>query len=192
MRGSYLVQTWYYSYTIGVTLLRQVIAQQGDRFAATPDVDVVMPTVVHPEVDQLRIISFFADYSTAQLEQIARIALLVQKKQHEPVLTHGGVVIGLYLLMRGTAAVFLPQAKQAAFQLEAPTFFGELAYIDAKPASATVRVASPELEFMVVPRERLLELCNNDPSIGMPLYRNLAMILAERLREANLAMSRIL
>ena len=153
---------------------------------------MVMTTVEHPEAEQLRCLEFFRDYSTEQLQQIARVSLLVRKKINEPILTHGSAVIGLYVLLQGSASVFLPNTRQAAFQIEAPTFLGELAFIDSKPASATVRVASADLEFMVMPRERLLEICKRDPSIGMPLFQNLALILAARLREANLAMSRIL
>lgn len=150
---------------------------------------MVAAAAKHPNIEQLQSLHVFSECSREQLDRVSRTALLFHKIQGEPVLTHGNAVIGLYILLRGTVGIFLPQAKQASFQLVAPTFLGEIAFIDANPASATVRVTSQDLEFIVIPRERLIDLCQADPRIGLVLYRHIAETLANRLRSANLAIA---
>ena len=62
---------------------------------------------------------------------------------------------------------------------------GEMSLIDDKPRSATV-VAAGRVRAAVVPHSALWKLMENDPKIGKQILLNLARILTERLRRANI------
>jgi len=61
-------------------------------------------------------------------------------------------------------------------------FFGELALIDDDKRSATV-IACSNSEFLVISKEKFIELGNNHPEIALPITREIAKILAGRLRK---------
>lgn len=61
-------------------------------------------------------------------------------------------------------------------------FFGEIALIDDDKRSATVQ-ATEDSEFIVVKKEDFLRLGNEHPEIGLPITREIAKILASRLRK---------
>lgn len=61
-------------------------------------------------------------------------------------------------------------------------FFGELALIDDDKRSATV-VATEDSEFLVITKKDFIGLGDSTPAIGLPITRNIAKILASRLRK---------
>lgn len=61
-------------------------------------------------------------------------------------------------------------------------FFGEIALIDDDRRSATV-VATEDSEFLVITKENFQKLGNEHPDIGLPITREIAKILASRLRK---------
>ena len=61
-------------------------------------------------------------------------------------------------------------------------FFGELALIDDDKRSATV-LATEDSEFLVIAKEDFIRLGDLHPSIGLPVTRAIAKILAGRLRK---------
>ena len=61
-------------------------------------------------------------------------------------------------------------------------FFGEIALIDDDKRSATV-MTTEDSDFLVVTKEAFLELGNKHPQIGLPITREIAKILASRLRK---------
>jgi CRP/FNR family cyclic AMP-dependent transcriptional regulator len=62
------------------------------------------------------------------------------------------------------------------------SFFGELALIDDDKRSATV-VATEDSEFLVITKADFTRLGDTYPSIGLPITRAIAKILASRLRK---------
>ena len=65
---------------------------------------------------------------------------------------------------------------------------GEMSLIDDKPRSATV-VATGRVQTAVISNPKLWALMNDDPAIGKQILLNLARILTERLRRANIDLS---
>lgn len=61
-------------------------------------------------------------------------------------------------------------------------FFGELALIDDDKRSATV-IATEDSEFLVITKKDFVSLGDTYPSIGLPITRSIAKILASRLRK---------
>lgn len=62
--------------------------------------------------------------------------------------------------------------------------FGEIALIDERPRSATVRAQEPS-EVIVLPGLALRELLESEPALGLVVMRNLAKVLCGRVRAAN-------
>ena len=62
--------------------------------------------------------------------------------------------------------------------------FGEVALIDEKPRSATVR-AQETTEVVLLPAHELRALMSNQPALGVIVLRNLARVLCARVRASN-------
>ena len=61
-------------------------------------------------------------------------------------------------------------------------FFGEMALIDDDTRSATI-VATEASDFLVIAKEDFLRLGRTNPQIALPITREIAKILASRLRK---------
>lgn len=61
-------------------------------------------------------------------------------------------------------------------------FFGEMALIDDDTRSATI-IATEDSDFLVITKEKFLDLGRQHPQIGLPITREIAKILAGRLRK---------
>lgn len=64
--------------------------------------------------------------------------------------------------------------------------FGEVALVDQGLRSATARCASNNTVLLVIPRDKLIALCDADPLLGYQLMRNLAADLALKVRSTDL------
>jgi CRP-like cAMP-binding protein len=64
--------------------------------------------------------------------------------------------------------------------------FGEVALVDQGLRSATARCAANNTQLMVVPRDKLILLCDTYPQLGYRLMRNLAADLALKIRSTDL------
>jgi CRP-like cAMP-binding protein len=117
--------------------------------------------------------------------EIAELLGQAEKCTYEadvPVVREGNTGTHMYILMEGTAVV-VKQGHGGEVELArmAPAdSFGEMALADREARSATVRTLSPcvlvRLDIQAVEAR---------PEIGMKIYRNIARLLAERLRHAD-------
>lgn len=64
--------------------------------------------------------------------------------------------------------------------------FGEIALVDEGVRSARARSASDETRVLVIPRDRLITICEAYPEMGYRLMRNLAADLAMKIRNTDL------
>ncbi len=64
--------------------------------------------------------------------------------------------------------------------------FGEVALVDEGVRSATARVSRHNTRLVVVPRDKLMLLCDTYPQLGYRLMRNLAADLAMKIRNTDL------
>mgnify|MGYP006270548167 CR=1 FL=1 len=64
--------------------------------------------------------------------------------------------------------------------------FGEISLVDEGLRSASARCTQNETHLVVIPRERLMTLCNMYPQLGYKLMRNLAADLAMKIRHTDL------
>lgn len=64
--------------------------------------------------------------------------------------------------------------------------FGEVALVDEGLRSASARCSQQDTHLIVIPREKLMLLCDTYPQLGYRLMRNLAADLAMKIRHTDL------
>lgn len=70
--------------------------------------------------------------------------------------------------------------------------FGELALVDQGSRSASAQAAAEETRLISLPREALLDLCDENPNLGYRLFRNLAADLSMKLRKTDFTLRKSL
>jgi CRP-like cAMP-binding protein len=88
---------------------------------------------------------------------------------------------GMYLLLKGTAAVQIP-SMGAHVWINPGEACGEISFLDELPATANV-VAKEEVEAYYLDRQTLQSVFELFPHLGSRFYQSLAAILSRRLRE---------
>jgi CRP/FNR family cyclic AMP-dependent transcriptional regulator len=66
--------------------------------------------------------------------------------------------------------------------------FGEIALVDQGLRSATAKCAQHGTQLLVIPRDKLMSLCDTYPQLGYRLMRNLAADLALKIRNTDLVL----
>jgi CRP/FNR family cyclic AMP-dependent transcriptional regulator len=66
--------------------------------------------------------------------------------------------------------------------------FGEVALVDQGIRSASARCATDSVRLLVIPRQKLLRLCETYPELGYRVMRNMAADLAFKIRNSDLSM----
>ena len=64
--------------------------------------------------------------------------------------------------------------------------FGEVSLVDEGLRSAGARCTQPDTRLVVIPRDKLMLLCDTYPQLGYRLMRNLAADLAMKIRQTDL------
>jgi CRP-like cAMP-binding protein len=88
---------------------------------------------------------------------------------------------GIYLLLKGTAAVQIP-TQEIPPAIGAGEVCGEISFLDEQPATVSV-VAKEPLEAYYLDRPTLQTLFELFPHLGSRFYHSLAASLSHRLRE---------
>jgi CRP-like cAMP-binding protein len=88
---------------------------------------------------------------------------------------------GVYLLLKGTAAVQLP-SQGSSREIGPGEICGEISFLDDLPASASV-VAKSAVQAYYLDRAALQSLIELFPHLGSRFYRSLASNLSRRIRE---------
>jgi len=147
-------------------------------------------------IDTLRQADIFVDLSNTQLELIASIS-------REIVFSEGAVIFEentpgteLYVIAEGEVWIQVDPALVTAeassggsktiATLRRRQSFGEVAMVDEGLRSARARSAKENTRLLVIPRERLIFLCDSYPQLGYRLMRNLAADLAMKIRSTDL------
>lgn len=104
-----------------------------------------------------------------------------QFKAGEAMVHEGKPTEGLYLVLKGTAAVQIPSHK-GSLGVSAGDVCGEISFLDELPATADV-VAKEAVEAFYLDRPTLQSLFELFPHLGSRFYHSLAAILSRRVRE---------
>lgn len=136
----------------------------------------------------LRESKLFAELELAALLAISARAEVVEFEAGHVVITEGMESDDVYLILRGQAAVQVesinPPMEIGIARLGAGEIVGEIALLGNAPRSASV-VAMQHVQLARFDSDDLLEIFQDQPTWGMIFMRNLAAILANRLKLMN-------
>lgn len=143
----------------------------------------------------LRQADIFYELTDSQLEQVAAICEERVFEAGEIVFeenTHGDE---LYVIAHGEIEIQVNPAlisgretagPQTIATLRRGQSFGEIALVDEGLRSASARCAQHDTRLIVIPRDKLMQLCEAQPQLGYRLMRNLAADLAMKIRNTDL------
>lgn len=146
-------------------------------------------------VTVLKQADIFFEMTTTQLELIASIC---EEKHYQT----GDVIFAehtpgseLYVIANGEVEIQIDPTLvgrgdgTGAFTiatLRRGQSFGEVALVDEGIRSASARCSQHDTHLVIVPREKLMLLCDTYPQLGYRLMRNLAADLAMKIRNTDL------
>lgn len=138
----------------------------------------------------------FAGLTADQIKRVAELREEVAYQSGEVIVREGEASDEIYVVREGMVEVLVsegaipdvpgPPQMRPIVHLGPGQTFGEMALVDQGARSATVRCVKDGTRLYVIPRQRLLALCDNDPRIGYLLMRNVASDLSFKLRHRNL------
>jgi CRP-like cAMP-binding protein len=146
--------------------------------------------MAHEEIrEKLRQIHLFESIKDNEeaLERFQSITRLTRESRGTVMIREGDVGSEMYIVYRGAVEIRKRTRAGDSYTVvrlssEDNVFFGELALIDDDKRSATV-IATEDAEFIVISKTDFVKLGNERPDIGLPITREIAKILASRLRK---------
>jgi CRP/FNR family transcriptional regulator, cyclic AMP receptor protein len=140
-------------------------------------------------LEKLKLIPLFADIREND-EHMARLQTICRPKTvsgGQVVIREGERGSEMYIMLAGR--VEIRRRTRAGddytvvkLRAEDNVFFGEMALIDDDVRSATI-VTTEDSEFLIVAKQDFLNLGDRFPQIALPITREIAKILASRLRK---------
>lgn len=138
----------------------------------------------------------FAGLDDAQLQRVASVLRRHRVAKGVSIFREGERSSSLYILTSGSVGTSKrlglgaqgPREtgrQKVLVHLSAPQFFGEMGLLSDLERSATI-TTEDECDLFVLEREAFERLAAEDPALGYRLIRNVAVVLAERLRRTDL------
>lgn len=148
-------------------------------------------------VSVLRQAEIFDEMTTTQLELIASICEERQYDTGDMVFAENTVGSELYVIANGEVDILVDPAlvgvtpkdangPRTIATLRRGQSFGEVALVDEGRRSAAARCTQHDTRLVVIPRDKLMLLCDTYPPLGYRLMRNLAADLAMKIRNTDL------
>ena len=131
----------------------------------------------------LQNIPLFAGLPEAQLDHIARMAVLRQVPRHKTIVFVGAKTDALFVIVSGSAKVLNRDTEGREVilsMLEAGECFGEMGLIDDSPRSADV-VANEACDLLVISKADFTRALSENTELCLNIMKSLVL----RLREAN-------
>jgi len=152
---------------------------------------------IRERVNILRRADMFYDLTEAQLEMVAAISSEAEYGMGEVIFEENSAGDELYVIAAGEVEIQVdpglirPGGAKAERPVTIATLrggqtFGEVALVDQGLRTASARSASRRTHLLVIPRDRLITLCDNYPELGYRLMRNIAADLAFKIRGTDL------
>lgn len=148
------------------------------------------------DVSIIKTIPLFAGLDDAQL---AAVSAVLRPRRVEPgvaIFNEGERSSSVFILTTGSVGTSKrmglaargpvdPTRQKVLVHLRAPQFFGEMGLLSDLERSATITTDS-ECDILELTRDDFERLATADRAIGYCLVRNIAIVLAERLRRTDL------
>jgi CRP/FNR family cyclic AMP-dependent transcriptional regulator len=137
----------------------------------------------------------FYQFTQTQLELVANLCLEKNYAAGEVIFEENHNSKELYIIAQGEIDILIDPGivgskkkneKVVIATLRRGQSFGEVALVDEGLRSATAKVRDKDARLLVIPREKLIMLCETYPQLGYRLMSNLAADLAMKLRNTDL------
>ncbi len=136
----------------------------------------------------IRGLTLFHGLDAAQVASVAAGCRTTRLSRDEALFEQGDASRALFILLEGRVSIIVGQGREPLGQVGAGDTVGEVSLITGEPHTATVRVVEPVVAA-VWSREALEACIGADPSVGVVLYRNLAVGLGRKLRRIDRALA---
>lgn len=132
----------------------------------------------------LQNIYMFKSLTGQEIDAISRLAESKGFNVGETIFLKGEPAKAMYFIKNGT--VRIQQSVKSGDNvtvatLSAGSHFGEMAFIDGEPRSATAEATEP-VEVVALPYDKLADYMDENPLVAAKFYRELAWFLCGRLR----------
>jgi CRP/FNR family transcriptional regulator, cyclic AMP receptor protein len=138
-------------------------------------------------INLLRGLPFFHGLGDGELRKIARLFTQKMFRAGETICKKGEYSYDAYVVMRGQIDIVLNEGAPPLAQLGNGEIFGELAFLDGTPRTASA-IATQTTIALVIQRTAFNDLARREPHLGMVVLRNIALELSKRLRKSNEAL----
>ena len=139
----------------------------------------------------------FHKITATQLELAANLCQELVFQEGEIIFQEQSEGKELYVIAQGEVDILLNPALVSGPTTEAKKetrivtlrrgqSFGEIALVDEGPRSATARAAQNDTRLLIIPRDKIIMLCETYPQLGYRLMYNLAVDLASKIRNSDL------
>jgi CRP-like cAMP-binding protein len=145
-------------------------------------------------VTMLRQADIFYELTTTQLELIASICEERHYQTGDLIFAEKTEGNELYVIANGSVNIEVDPSviggekkdMHVISTMRRGQSFGEIALVDEGLRSAAARCAQHDTHLIVIPRDKLMLLCDTYPQLGYRLMRNLAADLAMKIRNTDL------
>jgi len=146
-------------------------------------------------VNFLKQSDIFYQFTPTQLELVANLCEEVVFHADEVIFKENSGSKELYVIVqgevdilinRGTTGSLSSKSRTAVARLRRGQSFGEVALVNEGLRSASAHAAQKDTRLLVIPREKIIMLCETYPQLGYRLMYNLAAGLAMKIRNTDL------
>ncbi len=135
-------------------------------------------------VEILEELSFFCDLTMEELAVIAPLCTLIEGGAGDPIIQEGKLVPNLYIFLSGKVTILKNRGDGEQVPLGSvgkDELVGEVSFFKMAVASATVKTSSA-FKALVLDQRKLHTVLSANPKLGCKLYKKVARILSERLK----------
>jgi len=139
----------------------------------------------------------FYQFTATQLELVANLCHEILFQEGETIFRENSDSKELYVIAQGEVDILInpalvggpssgEQKETRIATLRRGQNFGEVALVDEGLRSATARAAHKDTRLIIIPRDKLIMLCETYPQLGYRLMYNFAADLAMKIRNTDL------
>ncbi len=142
-------------------------------------------------VNYLKQSDIFFQFTSAQLELVANLCKEVVYNAGDEIFPENSDGHELYIIVQGEVDISISSwiaggNDSPIAKLRRGQSFGEIALVDEGLRSASARASQKDTRLLVIPRDKLMMLCETYPQLGFRLMHNLAADLAMKIRNTDL------
>jgi CRP-like cAMP-binding protein len=138
----------------------------------------------------------FYQFTPTQLELVANICQEANFQKDDLIFRENSGSKELYIIVQGEVDIFVDPSLVSSFDsgsenkiiatLRRGQNFGEVALVDEGLRSASACASQKDTRLLIIPRDKLVMLCDTYPQLGYRLMYNLAADLAMKIRNTDL------